>query len=111
MWPKFGNSNISVREVIITSILSGFDQKNHFSWGVVLVQIQYFETDTRYDFAILRQCGKRAKTKSQKVLWATSYVCRSYSQKTDMGPPSPSPPILNRVKLQLLFYHFIFYTQ
>ena len=41
MWPKFGNSNISVIEVIITSILYGFDKKNHFleegsssiSWG------------------------------------------------------------------------------
>ena len=28
MWPKFGNSSISVREVVITSILYGFDQKN-----------------------------------------------------------------------------------
>ena len=26
MWPKFGNSNISMREVIF----EGFDQKNHF---------------------------------------------------------------------------------
>ena len=30
IWPKFGNSNISMREVIITSILEGFDQKSHF---------------------------------------------------------------------------------
>ena len=30
IWPKFGNSSISVREVIITSILWGFDQKNCF---------------------------------------------------------------------------------
>ena len=30
MWPKFGNSSISMRDVIITSILWGFDQKNHF---------------------------------------------------------------------------------
>ena len=28
--PKFGNFNISMREVIITSILYGIDQKNHF---------------------------------------------------------------------------------
>ena len=28
MWPTFGNSSISVREVVITSILYGFDQKN-----------------------------------------------------------------------------------
>ena len=30
MWPKFGNSNISMREVIITAILYRFDQKNQF---------------------------------------------------------------------------------
>ena len=31
MWSKFGNFNISMTEVIITSILEGFDQKkNHF---------------------------------------------------------------------------------
>ena len=33
MWPKFGNSSISMREVITTSILQGFDQKNHFFEG------------------------------------------------------------------------------
>ena len=37
MWPKFGNSSISMREVITTSILQGFEQKNRF-WVVVLVQ-------------------------------------------------------------------------
>ena len=40
MWPKFGNSSISMRQVITTSILQGFDQKNRFFWGVVLVQVQ-----------------------------------------------------------------------
>ena len=40
MWPKFGNSSISVREVIITSILQGFDETDRFFWGVVLVQVQ-----------------------------------------------------------------------
>ena len=40
MWPKFGNSSIYLREVITTSILQGFDQKNHFFLGVVLVQVQ-----------------------------------------------------------------------
>ena len=37
MWPKFGNSRISMREVIITPVLSRFDQKNHLFWAVVLV--------------------------------------------------------------------------
>ena len=39
MWPKFGNSSTSMREVIITSILQRFDQKSHFFWGVVLVKV------------------------------------------------------------------------
>ena len=37
IWPNFGYSSISVREVITYSI---FDQKNCFSRGVVLVQAQ-----------------------------------------------------------------------
>ena len=32
MWRKFGNSGISMGEVIITSILGGFDQKKQFFW-------------------------------------------------------------------------------
>ena len=40
MWPKFGNSSISMRDVIIALILEEFDQKNRFFWGVVLVQVQ-----------------------------------------------------------------------
>ena len=31
---------------------------------------------------VLRQCGKRVKIKSQKLLEANSYVCRSYRGKT-----------------------------
>ena len=33
MWPKSGNSSISIREVIITSILQELDQKKHFFEG------------------------------------------------------------------------------
>ena len=33
MWPKFCNSTISMRKVITTSILLGFDQKNCFFKG------------------------------------------------------------------------------
>ena len=40
MWPKFGNSTISMKEVIISSILYGFDLKNQFFWGVLIVQVQ-----------------------------------------------------------------------
>ena len=40
MWPQFGNSNISMREVVITLFLEGFDQQKHFYWRVVLVSAQ-----------------------------------------------------------------------
>ena len=33
VWLKFGNSSISTSEVIITSILWGFDQNHSFFWG------------------------------------------------------------------------------
>ena len=33
MWLKFGNSSIYIREVVITSILQGFDQNKHFLKG------------------------------------------------------------------------------
>ena len=33
MWPKFGSSSISMREVIVTAILQGFDQKKYFFEG------------------------------------------------------------------------------
>ena len=37
------------------------------------------------DLEILHQCRKRVKAKSQEVLWASSYVCRSYRGKTGRG--------------------------
>ena len=39
VWPKFGICGISMRKVVITSILYGFDQKNCFFWGLALVQV------------------------------------------------------------------------
>ena len=40
MWPKFGNSSISLKEIIITSILWGFDQNKQVFCGVLLVEVQ-----------------------------------------------------------------------
>ena len=36
LWPKFGNTFISMREVTMISILWGFYQKNDFFWWVAL---------------------------------------------------------------------------
>ena len=102
MWPKFGNSKISVREVIITSILRIWPEKLLF-WWVVLVQVQQLGTGTRYGLEISGQCGKRVKTKSQKVLGANLYVCRSNREKTGRGGEGLAFAILNRIKI--IFVH------
>ena len=51
-----------------------------------------------YDLEFLHKCGKRVKTKSQKVLGAKSYVCLSRRGKTDWGT-FLACNILNRIKL------------
>ena len=51
-----------------------------------------------YDLEFLHKCGKRVKTKSQKVFGAKSYVCLSCRGKTDWGTFLASN-ILNRIKL------------
>ena len=61
MWPKFGNSSI-------------------------LVQVQWFGTDTSYGFEISHQCCKRVKTKGQKVVGANSNVCGNNRGKTGSSP-------------------------
>ena len=82
MWPKFGNFSISMREVIITSILQGFDPETIF---------------LRSDLdpsSIIRDW----QTKSQKVLGNNSYICKSFRGKTGRGAFLAPLPILNRVK-------------
>ena len=45
--------------------------------GVLLVQVQYFGTGTRYGLEVLHLCGKRVKTESQKYFGTNSNVYRS----------------------------------
>ena len=75
IWPKFGNSSISMREVIITSTLY---QKIHFFEGC-------------YSWSKFDKLG-------QKVLGVISYAYRSYWSKTDRELFDHAP-ILNRVKV------------
>ena len=63
---------------------------------MLLVEVQQRGTGTTYGLEILHQSGKRVKTKSKKVLGATSFVCRSYRGKTGSG--AFCPPILSRVE-------------
>ena len=83
MWPKFGNSTISMGGVIITSILQGFNQKKQFLRGAL-------GSSTRYGLEILHQSGKRVKTKSQKVMGAYSYVVEVTGEKM-VGGRFPHP--------------------
>ena len=78
MGPKFGNYSTSMTEVIKTSFLYRFDQKNNFFWGMTLVQVQPIGTGSSYRHEILYQRGKRVKTKSQKVLGASLYVFKNW---------------------------------
>ena len=75
IWPKFFNYCIFMTEVTIFSILQRLHQKSQFFWGVLLVQVYWFETDTRYDL------DKKVETISQKIFGSNSYVCRSYRGK------------------------------
>ena len=70
MWPKLGNFSISVRKVIIASILWGFTRKLLFSRGGL------GSSSIIWDCHYARDChyGIRVKTKSQKVLGAKSYA-------------------------------------
>ena len=63
MWQKFSDSSVSIRVVLITSILWGCDPKNNFFEEWSWFKFNNFDSDYRYGFEILQQCGKR----SQKV--------------------------------------------
>ena len=67
------------------------------------LKIKVFWNKGYDELEILHQFGKRVKTKSQKVLVANSYVCRSYRGKTvQKGPPS---------WIGLIIYHlFVFFA-
>ena len=102
MWIKFGSSSISMRQVITTLVLYRFDQKNSF------FEMWYLFSSIIRDWSakpeILRQCGKRFKTKSQKVFGANSYICISYRGKTDRGNLFVRlPSWIGLIKLKLYF--------
>ena len=61
MSPEFGTSSIYVREVIITSILYGFDQKKAFFDGWSWFKFYYMRLALGMNLKLYR-----VKTKSQK---------------------------------------------
>ena len=82
---KFDNSGIYAREVIHNfNFIRIWPEKKNF-WEVILAQVHLFGTGTRLGIDILQQCGKRIKTKNQKVSGANFSFWRSYSGKTGNG--------------------------
>ena len=88
MWAKFDNCIIPMRKVIITSIWYRFDQKNRFFEEWSWFKFNNFGLALGTNFIFYTSVAKRVKSKIQKVLGASSNVCRSYKGKTG------SPPIL-----------------
>ena len=66
LWLKFGIWSISMREVIITSILHGLDQKNQVFSGCSWPNCNYL--GIVLGMTILRKCGKTVETEIQKYL-------------------------------------------
>ena len=75
--------------------MQGFEHKNPFFWGVILVQVQYLLLALGMTLKFYITVA-RVKTKSQNFLGVNSFVCRSYREKLAGGLFVPTP-ILNRV--------------
>ena len=93
--PKFDNSSISVREVIITSIFQGFDEKNHFFEGWSWFMFNNLGLALGTNLKFYTSVKKELKLKVGEFWGANSYVCRSYREKTGRGPFWPPPPHLS----------------
>ena len=113
-WPKFGNSSIPLREVIITSVLLGFEVKNWFFEGLSKFKLN----NLKLAQGMTLKFWKRIKTKIQNVLWAIFFICRSYSEKNwKVRGTLFATHILNKIKivielkliLKLIFITFIIY--
>ena len=111
MWQNFGNCSISMRKVIITSILSEFDLKNCFfdrwSWfwfnnlGLALGTSLKFYTSVakglKLKFWVL--IPTFVEVTGEKLVGAAFL-------SPPPSPPPPPPPILSRIKET----HFWFIT-
>ena len=111
MSPKFGNSSISMREFIRTSILQGFDQKNHFFQGWTWFKFNNLGLALGMTLKFYTSVAKRLKLKVEKF-WGLSLTFVAVTGEKLVGglfasppsthtptpntppPPHPSPPII-----------------
>ena len=67
IWPRFGNSSISMRKVIITSTLQGFDRKNHFFEGRSWFKLNNFGLKPGMASKFYTSVAKGLKVKVKKL--------------------------------------------
>ena len=97
MWPKFGNSSVSMREVVIT--LYGFDQKNHFfvgwpwfrfnSLGLALVLLLKFYTSVTKGLKVKVRKFLNLLPMFVEVTWKK--LVAEGGGRRGFLPPPPSP--------------------
>ena len=116
MWPKFGNSSISVREVIIPSILQGFDQKKQFFERCSWFKFNDLELAIRMALKFCTSVSKGVKLKVRKFWRLISMLVKVAGEKLvregrGEGVAFRSPlPILNRFKSRLFRFVLVCYN-
>ena len=100
IWPKFGNSSIRKIEVIITSILQGFDQKNRFfeAWSWFKFNNMGLALVTNLKFYTSLSKGLKLKVKQ---FWGLILTFVEVTGEKLVGGAFLPSPILNRVNYNI----------
>ena len=82
MWPKFGNSSISMKHIIISSILWGFHHKNQSMERCSWSKFNNLELAIGMAVKFYTSVEKGLKVKVKKKLGSNSCYCRNCKEKT-----------------------------
>ena len=103
MWSRFGNSGICIREVIITSVLQGFDQKNRFfeRWSSFKFNNLGLALGTNLKF--YTSLSKGLKLKVRKFWGLIPTFVEVTGEKLVGGSFCPSPPFPSWIGLKYFY--------
>ena len=97
MRPMFGNCSISMREVIITSYLQGFDQKNRLFEGCSWFKFNNLGRALSMTLKLYTSVAKGLKLEVRKNSGLIPTFVK-VTEKKLVGVGCFLPPVLNRVK-------------
>ena len=97
IWTKFGNSSIFVKEVIITSVLWGFDQKHRFFGVWSWFKFNNLRLTLGTSLKFYSNVSKGLKLKTRKF-WRLIPTFAEVTEEKLVGRGNFLPPITNRVK-------------